>query len=56
MAAEPRKSSKPKSKSDSKKTETVHLSPEELRKISGGLAKNNPNPSPIPDAKPIIKH
>jgi hypothetical protein len=45
MAAEPRKPSKPASKTDAKKTETVHLSPEELRKISGG-AKGGPTPPP----------
>jgi len=40
MAEQPRKpskaESKPESKPDKKKTETVHLSPEELRAIAGG--------------------
>jgi hypothetical protein len=51
MAEQPRKPSKPASKPETKKTETVHLSPEELRKISGG-AKGNPQPIPQPDVKP----
>ena len=52
MADKTQKPTKTTSKPDTKKTETVHLSAEELRKISGG-AKGNPTPPAQPDTKPI---
>ena len=36
MADKPRKTEPPKSETEKKQAETVHLTPEELRKISGG--------------------
>jgi hypothetical protein len=44
MAEQPRKPSKPESKPEKKKTETVHLSPEELRSIAGGTKASPPPP------------
>ncbi len=35
---------KPETKADKKTSETVHLSAEDLRKISGGAAIHNPPP------------
>jgi hypothetical protein len=49
MAQQPRTPSKPE-KNPKKKNETVHLSPDELRKIAGG-AKGNPPPPPQPDTQ-----
>jgi hypothetical protein len=53
MADQAQKPSKPAGKPGEKKTETVHLSAEELRKISGGA--KNITPTPSPDTKPVKK-
>ena len=45
MANKPRKTEKPKTETEKKQAETVHLTPEELRKISGGV--NQPSFPPI---------
>jgi hypothetical protein len=45
MAVQPRDPSKRESQPEKKKTETVHLSAEELRKIAGG-ASTPPIPPP----------
>jgi hypothetical protein len=37
MADKPRKTEQPKTDAEKKQAETVHLTPEELRKISGGM-------------------
>jgi len=47
MTKQPRDASKPKPES-MKKTETVQLTPEELRRIAGGQLKPPPPPPPVP--------
>jgi hypothetical protein len=37
MADKPRTTEQPKSETEKKQSETVHLTPEELRRISGGV-------------------
>jgi hypothetical protein len=37
MADKPRKTEQPRTEAEKKQAETVHLTPEELRKISGGV-------------------
>jgi hypothetical protein len=48
MADRSRPKDKPKAKAkpEQKPTETVHLTPEELRAISGGMSVNPPPPQP----------
>jgi len=46
MTKQPRDASKPKPES-MKKTETVQLTPEELRRIAGGQLKPPPPPPPV---------
>jgi len=53
MADQKRGPSKPDAEPDKKKTETVHLSSEELRRISGG--KTNPPPPPPPVIDGVTK-
>jgi hypothetical protein len=44
MADKPRTTEPPKSETEKKQSETVHLTPEELRKISGGTSIPITNP------------
>jgi hypothetical protein len=53
MADNRRDSEKPKAETEKKPVETVHLTAEELRKISGGAAAPPPNPAPSPKPTPL---
>ena len=44
MADKPRDTEKPKTETEKKQVETVHLTAEELRKISGGATQPPPTP------------
>ena len=48
MADKPRKPDQPKTEAEKKQAETVHLTPEELRKIAGG--GGFPPPLPVSQA------
>jgi hypothetical protein len=53
MADKPRDTEKPKTETEKKQVETVHLTAEELRKISGGATVTAPPPiAPGPSNKP----
>src|SRR5271157_2489948 len=45
---------KPDTKADKKTSETVHLSAEDLRKISGGARSNTPPPKTNPSPLPVV--
>lgn len=52
MSEQRRDSSKPKAEPRKKATETVQLTAEDLKKISGGVLGNPPPPPPVqPDVK-----
>jgi hypothetical protein len=53
MSDQPRETSKSKSDATKKKNETVHLSADELRKISGGAASPPSSPAPNDLSKKI---
>ena len=55
MADKPRDTEKPKTETEKKQVETVHLTAEELRKISGGGATNPPiQPIPSPPGRTTL--
>jgi hypothetical protein len=52
MADKPRNPEPSKTETEKKQAETVHLTPEELRKISGGVGFSNPLPVSTSNSKP----
>jgi hypothetical protein len=56
MADKPRKTEQPRTEAEKKQSETVHLTPEELRKISGGVGVpvGNPLPNQLGSTKPQL--
>ena len=53
MSTRPTDPKKPATKAENKKTETVLLTPEELRRLAGGATNPSPSPNPKPDV--IVK-
>ena len=55
MAVQPRDPKKAQTESKKEKAETVLLSPEELRRLSGGGKTYTPSPPAVPITTPAVK-